>query len=107
VCKILRQEQIKPHKVRYYLERRDAEFEQKMAEVLCVYRQVQILKKAANLRTAQAGGDRLLRRKARNPGDRNDGPGSCVSRAPQIVLEYQPRGDPTARPSLSSRCPRA
>src|SRR5262249_20525039 len=41
------QEDIKPHKVRYYLEQRDAEFEQKMAEVLCVYRQVQILKKAA------------------------------------------------------------
>jgi Homeodomain-like domain len=38
VCKILGQEEIKPHKVRYYLERRDAEFEQKMAEVLCVYR---------------------------------------------------------------------
>src|SRR5256884_2144718 len=47
VCKILGQEEIKPHKVRYYLERRDAEFEQKMAEVLCVYRQVQILKRAA------------------------------------------------------------
>src|SRR4030088_1113873 len=47
VCKILGQEEVKPHKVRYYLERRDAEFEQKMAEVLCVYRQVQILKKAA------------------------------------------------------------
>ena len=47
VCKILAQEEIKPHKVRYYLERRDAEFEQKMAEVLCVYRQVQVLKKAA------------------------------------------------------------
>src|SRR3974390_2288557 len=46
-CKILRQEEIKPHKVRYYLERRDAEFEQKMAEVLCVYREVQVLKKAA------------------------------------------------------------
>jgi transposase len=45
VCKILGQEDIKPHKVRYYLERRDAEFEQKMAEVLCVYRQVQVLKK--------------------------------------------------------------
>src|SRR6476660_8212165 len=28
-------------------ERRDAEFEQKMAEVLCVYREVQVLKKAA------------------------------------------------------------
>ena len=47
VCKILGQEDIKPHKVRYYLERRDADFEQKMAEVLCVYREVQILKKAA------------------------------------------------------------
>ena len=47
VCKILGQEEIKPHKVRYYLERRDAEFEQKMAEVLCVYREVQVLKKTA------------------------------------------------------------
>src|SRR2546427_1499263 len=47
VCKILGQEQVKPHKVRYYLERRDVEFEQKMAEVLCVYREVQVLKKAA------------------------------------------------------------
>ena len=47
VCKILGQEDIKPHKVRYYLERRDAEFERKMAEVLCVYREVQVLKKAA------------------------------------------------------------
>jgi transposase len=47
VCKILGREDIKPHKVRYYLENRDAEFEQKMAEVLCVYREVQVLKKAA------------------------------------------------------------
>jgi transposase len=47
VCKILGQQEVKPHKVRYYLERRDAEFEQKMAEVLCVYREVQVLKKAA------------------------------------------------------------
>jgi transposase len=46
VCKILGQEEIKPHKVRYYLECRDADFEQKMAEVLCVYRHVQVLKKA-------------------------------------------------------------
>jgi len=47
VCKILGHEEIKPHKVRYYLECRDPDFEQKMAEVLCVYRQVQVLKKAA------------------------------------------------------------
>jgi transposase len=33
VCKILGQAEIKPHKVRYYLERCDTEFEQKMAEV--------------------------------------------------------------------------
>src|ERR1700726_683474 len=46
-CRILGQEEVKPHKVRYYLERRDAKFEQKMAEVLCVYREVQVLKKAA------------------------------------------------------------
>src|SRR3981189_1610130 len=47
VGKILGPEEVKPHKVRYYLERRDAEFEQKMAEVLCVYREVQVLKKTA------------------------------------------------------------
>ena len=34
-------------RLRYDLERRDAEFEQKMAEVLCVYREVQVLKRAA------------------------------------------------------------
>ena len=39
--KLLDEEEIKPHKVRYYLERRDAEFEPKMAGVLCVYREVQ------------------------------------------------------------------
>ena len=47
VCKILDQEEVKPHKVRYYLERRDPDFAEKMAEVLCVYRQVKILKQAA------------------------------------------------------------
>jgi transposase len=46
VCKILNKQEVKPHKVRYYLERRDAEFENKMAEVLCVYREVAILKQA-------------------------------------------------------------
>ena len=40
VCKILAAHDVKPHKVRYYLERRDPEFEPKMAEVLCVYREV-------------------------------------------------------------------
>jgi transposase len=47
VCKILDQDEVKPHKVRYYLEQRDPDFAVKMAEVLCVYRQVQILKQTA------------------------------------------------------------
>src|SRR6202030_3637821 len=47
LCKILDQEEVKPHKVRYYLEQRDPDFAEKMAEVLCVYRQVRILKQAA------------------------------------------------------------
>ena len=46
VCKILAEQEVKPHKVRYYLERRDSEFEAKMAEVLCVYQEVTILRAA-------------------------------------------------------------
>ena len=50
VCKILAEQEVKPHKtVRYYLEQRDPEFEPKMAEILCVYRQVAMLR-------GQAGG---------------------------------------------------
>ncbi|MBV8399929.1 MAG: IS630 family transposase [Acetobacteraceae bacterium] len=44
VCKILAAHEVKPHKVRYYLERRDDDFAAKMAEVLCVYREVAVLK---------------------------------------------------------------
>jgi transposase len=51
VCKLLGQEDVKPHKVRYYLERRDPDFAEKMAQVLCVYRQVKILKKAGVSKT--------------------------------------------------------
>jgi transposase len=47
VCKILNRQEVKPHKVRYYLERRDPAFEEKMAEVLCVYQEVSLLKKGA------------------------------------------------------------
>lgn len=46
LCKILAAHEVKPHKVRYYLERRDPEFAEKMAEVLCVYREVALLKQA-------------------------------------------------------------
>jgi transposase len=42
VCKILQAHELKPHKVNYYLERRDPEFERKMAEVLVVYKEVEM-----------------------------------------------------------------
>ena len=51
LCKILAAQEIKPHKVRYYLERRDPDFDEKMAEVLCVYREVELLKQAAERKT--------------------------------------------------------
>jgi transposase len=42
VWTILDAAELKPHKIRYYLERRDADFDKKMAEVLLVYRQLEI-----------------------------------------------------------------
>ena len=42
VWRILEANELKPHRVRYYLERRDAQFERKMAEVLMVYRDVNL-----------------------------------------------------------------
>ncbi len=41
--RILTQAEIRPHKVRYYVERRDPEFERKMIEVLHVYKEVEIV----------------------------------------------------------------
>jgi transposase len=43
VSKILTKGQVRPYKIRYYLERRDPEFETKMAQVLYVYKEVQIM----------------------------------------------------------------
>jgi transposase len=40
VQRILDEQELQPHKVRYYLERRDPEFEAKMKEVLLVYREI-------------------------------------------------------------------
>lgn len=41
--RILTQGEIRPHKIRYYVERRDPEFESKMVEVLHVYKEVEIV----------------------------------------------------------------
>jgi transposase len=42
VSKILRAQPVQPHKIEYYLERRDAAFDLKMKQVLHVYRQVEL-----------------------------------------------------------------
>ena len=42
VSKILTANQVRPHKIQYYLERRDPEFDAKMVQVLHVYKQVEI-----------------------------------------------------------------
>ena len=41
--KILRQGELRPHKIRYYVEKRDPAFEVKMANVLHVYKEVEIV----------------------------------------------------------------
>lgn len=42
VWRILSANEIQPHKIKYYLERRDPDFEQKMQEVLMVYQEVNL-----------------------------------------------------------------
>ena len=52
--KILRKAELRPHKIRYYVERRDPAFEAKMANVLHVYKEVEI---ANEYRRGEAGRD--------------------------------------------------
>ena len=47
VSKLLAAQAMKPHKIWYYLERRDPDFESKMANHLCVHKQVEVLRAAA------------------------------------------------------------
>lgn len=47
VWRILDAHELKPHRVRYYLDKRDPQFERKMAEVLVVYRDVNLYRAGA------------------------------------------------------------
>jgi hypothetical protein len=47
-CELLAEQEVKPHKMRYYLERRDPAFEAKIAEILRVYQEVAILRAAGS-----------------------------------------------------------
>jgi transposase len=42
VSKILTRNKVRPHKVRYYLERRDPDFDDKMVQILMVYKEVEL-----------------------------------------------------------------
>ena len=42
IQRILKEHSPRPHKVKYYLEKRDPEFEKKMNEVLCVYKEINL-----------------------------------------------------------------
>jgi transposase len=44
VSKILSEQDIKPHKIKYYLDKRDPQFDEKMTQVLCVYKEVALLR---------------------------------------------------------------
>jgi transposase len=44
VSKILNKSDVRPHKITYYLEKRDPDFESKMRQVLHVYKQVELIK---------------------------------------------------------------
>jgi transposase len=52
IQRILAEQELQPHRVRYYMERRDPEFEAKMKEVLLVYREVATAP-AEGLRTSE------------------------------------------------------
>lgn len=45
VNRILSEDGIKPHKISYYLEKRDPDFEVKMNDVLCIYQEVDLIKR--------------------------------------------------------------
>jgi transposase len=47
VWRILDENAIKPHRIRYYLEKRDPEFDRKMQEVLMIYRDVSLYREGA------------------------------------------------------------
>lgn len=54
VQRILKNQPLQPHKVKYYMQRRDPQFDEKMREVLLVYQEVNIQNQAAGVPTTPA-----------------------------------------------------
>src|SRR5262249_36965496 len=108
VCKILAEHEVKPHKVRYYLEQRDPEFEPKMAEILCIYRQVALLRAEEEKNQGQDGGGLAIVSYDEKPGiqaigttapDRPPLPGT----SPTVMRDhvYNPHGPLTLMPGIA------
>ncbi len=57
VQRILAEQALQPHKVKYYLEKRDPEFEAKMQQVLMVYQEVTLQNRASEPGALAAGSD--------------------------------------------------
>jgi transposase len=51
IQRILDEHPLRPHKMAYYLEKRDPEFDQKMADVLCIYQEVNLQSEASSVIT--------------------------------------------------------
>jgi transposase len=49
IQRILNEHPLRPHKMAYYLEKRDPEFDQKMADVLCVYKEINLQNEAGSV----------------------------------------------------------
>jgi transposase len=57
IWRILNAHDLKPHRIQYYLERRDPDFDRKMQEVLVVYEEVAIELKAEEKQAKEQGND--------------------------------------------------
>ena len=55
VSKILCANQVHPHKIQYYLERRDPDFDAKMVQVLHVYKQVEVWREKGTTAAGSSG----------------------------------------------------
>ena len=72
VWRILNEHELKPHRIRYYLEKRDPDFDRKMSEVLMVYRQVSL--QATDPESSAAGPRSTASASTRSPAFRHWGP---------------------------------
>lgn len=53
VQRILKEHDVRPHKTSYYLEKRDPEFEEKMAQVLVMYKEIEVFRQTPETKNRQ------------------------------------------------------